>query len=171
MYRCSVNGSNISHTGYIGGSVLARLLKHPNARAFDISAITRSEEKARKLHAFGVNDVVGALDNNTLTENLASNAHVVFDCADADNLDAVRAIIRGLKRRHDATGDIPIYIHTSGTGVLSDHANGIQKSELIYNDLDPDQIESIPLSAPHRQIDIEVVDADKAGELETLTNF
>lgn len=56
------------------------MLKHPNAKTFDITAITRSEDKAKKLHTFGVNAIAGTLDNYELLEDLASNAHVVFDC-------------------------------------------------------------------------------------------
>jgi len=32
--------------------------------------------------------------------------------ADADNLEAVKATLRGLKLRHDKTGEVPVYIHT-----------------------------------------------------------
>ncbi|KAK7692428.1 hypothetical protein QCA50_004053 [Cerrena zonata] len=150
-------------TGYIGGTVLHRLLQHPSAKTFDISALVRSQEKAKKLEAFGVKAVVGSLDDYDLVEELTSQAHVIFDTADADNHEAVRAMLRGTRKRHATTGQQPIYIHTSGTGVLTDDARGNSTMETIYDDLNLEQIESIPDSAIHRQIDLEVIAADKAG--------
>jgi hypothetical protein len=44
-----------------------------------------------------------------------------------------------------------------------DHAVGMHPSETIYDDSDPDQIESIPPTALHRNIDLELVDADNQG--------
>ena len=35
--------------GYLGGSVLSRLLAHPSRDTFEITAIVRSAEKAKKL--------------------------------------------------------------------------------------------------------------------------
>jgi len=32
--------------------------------------------------------------------------------ADSDNLESAQAILRGLRRRHQATGRKPIFIHT-----------------------------------------------------------
>ncbi|CAL1699088.1 unnamed protein product [Somion occarium] len=154
-------------TGYIGGFVLERLLTHPNAKTFDITVISRQEEKVKKLESFGVKAVVGSLDDYPLIEDLASKAHVVFDCADADNFEGVKAILRGLKKRHDTVGDVPIYIHTSGTGVLTDDAKGLVTSDLIYDDLNVEQLASIPDTAFHRNVDLAVVDADKQGYLKS----
>ena len=65
--------------GYIGGTVLDRLLQHSNAKTFDITALVRSPEKAKKLESFGVKGVVGSLDDYDLVEDLVSKAHVVVD--------------------------------------------------------------------------------------------
>lgn len=46
-----------------------------------------------------------------------------------------------------------------------DHAVGMYSSETIYDDSNPDQIETIPPTALHRNIDLELVDADKQGML------
>ena len=65
--------------GYVGGSVLHRLLVHPSASTFDITALVRDETKAKKLEEkFGVHSVVGSLKDTALVEKLAENAHVVF---------------------------------------------------------------------------------------------
>jgi len=87
--------------------------------------------------------------------------------ADADHLEAVKAILRGLKLRHDKTGEVPIYIHTSGTGVLAEDARGLRDTDIVYVDTNPEQIESLPDTAPHRPVDLEIVSADKEGYVRT----
>ena len=60
--------------------MLARLLEYPSASTFDITALVRSPEKAKKLELFGVKAVVGSFKDSTLVEGLAENAHVIFSC-------------------------------------------------------------------------------------------
>ena len=64
--------------GYLGGSVLSRLLAHPSRDTFEITAIVRSAEKAKKLEEFGVKTVVGSLKDAALVEQLSENAHIIF---------------------------------------------------------------------------------------------
>ncbi|KAI0635600.1 NAD-P-binding protein [Trametes polyzona] len=155
-------------TGYVGGSVLERLLKHPDAKTFDILAIVRNEEKAKILESmFGIDVVRGTLQDLEKLESLAENAHIVFHCANADDEPAARAILSGMKRRHEKLGDIPILIHTSGTGVLVDDARGEYATETIYSDTNVEQIKSIPPTAIHRNVDLLVVDADTQGYART----
>jgi hypothetical protein len=118
--------------GYIGGSVLSRLLKHPNAASFNITALVRSPEKAEKLKTLGVHPVVGSYSDLALVEKLTAKADVViatvsiyslkslvlkllnslFKKADADNLDAAKAVLKGLKTRYHESGIPPILIQT-----------------------------------------------------------
>ena len=65
-------------TGYIGGTVLSRLLSHPSRDTFEITALVRSEDKAKKLQALGVNAVIGSLGDSELVKQLAENADVLF---------------------------------------------------------------------------------------------
>ncbi|KAI0327641.1 NAD-P-binding protein [Cubamyces sp. BRFM 1775] len=153
-------------TGYVGGSVLQRLLDHPNADTFDISVIVRNAEKAKILQSkFGANAVVGTHQDLDKLEALAENAHVVFHCADADDVPAAKAILSGLKKRHAKLGDLPILIHTSGVGVLTDEATstGLFATETIYSDLDVEQLKSIPPTAIHREVDLAIMEADEQG--------
>ncbi|KAH9003177.1 hypothetical protein EDB86DRAFT_3117868 [Lactarius hatsudake] len=170
-------------TGYIGGSVLQRLLDHPKSDTFEITALVRNADKATLLNTVGVNTAVASLsDLDKLTE-LAAASDVIIHTADADDQKAAKAILHGLKARYDKTGKIPIYIHTSGTGdafcymsqrmildvgleflgVLMDNAAGLHDTDVIYADTDPEQIESLPDTAFHRLVDLEVVAADKEG--------
>jgi len=82
-------------------------------------------------------------------------------------VEAQRAILRGLKARHDETGEVAIYIHTSGTGVFMDNAAGLRDTDVIYVDTNSEQIESLPETALHRLVDLEVVAADKEGYVRT----
>ncbi|KAK7690529.1 hypothetical protein QCA50_005627 [Cerrena zonata] len=151
-------------TGYIGGSVLYRLLQHPSAKTFDITVLVRSQEKAKKLESFGVKTAIGSLDDHALVEELASKAHVTFNTADSDNVEAIRAILRGAQKRHATVGDLPIYIHTSGTAELADSdALGNKTTDVIWDDTNVEQVESIPDAAFHRNVSLEVIAADKAG--------
>jgi uncharacterized protein YbjT (DUF2867 family) len=101
-------------TGYIGGSVLDRLLTHPARSSYDIVSYSRDPERAQKLEAqFGVRSVLGSLDDGDKIEAAAAKADVVIHTANsADHLGSAEAILRGLKKRHAETGKVPIYIHT-----------------------------------------------------------
>ncbi|KAH9947915.1 NAD-P-binding protein [Amylocystis lapponica] len=149
-------------TGYIGGSVLQRLIQHPNVANFEITVLLRAEQKAKKLETYGVHAVVGSLADTDKLESLASQADVVFNCADADNVDATKAILRGLKNKYDATGVTPVLIHTSGTGVLTTN-----NAATIYDDSDPTQIESLAPTQVHRVVDLEIVGADAKGYIKS----
>nr|VWO98122.1 Protein RecA (Recombinase A) [Ganoderma boninense] len=155
-------------TGYIGGAVLASLLNHPSSDTFEITALVRSSEKAKILNdKFGVKVVVGTHSEHDKIEKIVEDSHVVFHLADADDEPLIAAILKGLRSRHSKLGDLPILIHTSGTGVLTDDARGEYASDTIYSDLNVEQIKSIPPTASHRNVDLLVVDADKKGYART----
>ncbi|GJE88579.1 nucleoside-diphosphate-sugar epimerase-like protein [Phanerochaete sordida] len=155
----------IGATGYIGGTVLCRLLAHSSANVFDITALIRSEDKAKGYESFGVKPVVGSWTDLALVERLAEQAHIVFSLACSDQLDVTRAILRGLKSRHAKLGDLPILIHTSGTGVLTEGAmtSGMYPTDVIYDDSDFEQLAKIKPTARHRNVDLAVIDADEQG--------
>ncbi|KAF7980436.1 hypothetical protein HWV62_38278 [Athelia sp. TMB] len=163
-------------TGYLGGSIVTRLLEHPRAANFTIIALVRSEVKAQKLETLGITTVVGSLSDHDKLEGLVAQADVtigtlvlndVAEQADADDLPATEAILRGLKRRFEDTGKAPILIHTSGTGVLIDNAKGMFLTDTIYSDTDIAKIEALPPTALHRNVDLAVVAADTAGYAKT----
>ncbi|GBE86901.1 NAD-P-binding protein [Sparassis crispa] len=155
-------------TGYVGGAVLTRLLAHPSAKTLDITVFLRSAEKAKLLESsFGVRTVVGTIAELDKLEAQAAAAHVVFSITDSDDIPATEAILRGLRKRHATTGDLPILIHTSGTGELMDNAKGLYTTDTIYNDLDAAQTETLPPTALHRPVDLAVVRADAEGYART----
>ncbi|KAL5486104.1 hypothetical protein ACEPAI_7148 [Sanghuangporus weigelae] len=156
-------------TGYIGGSILWRLLNHKDAKSFNIKVLVRNPEKAKLLQEkFAVEAVVGSHADVDKLEALASEADYVISTADVDDLGAAKAILRGLKKYHEKNGRIPIYIHTSGTGVLADTAGGNYAADRVYDDAKVEDIESLdPKTQMHREVDIEVASADKAGYART----
>ncbi|TFK72947.1 NAD-binding protein [Pluteus cervinus] len=154
-------------TGYIGGSILNRFLERPDAASFKITALVRSPEKAVKLQALGVNAVVGSHGQLDLVEELASQSEYAITTADVDDLPAAEATLKGLKKRYEATGKVPYYIHTSGTGVLADNAEGEYAGDVVYDDSNADQIASLAPTQVHRPVDIAVTKADTDGYVKT----
>jgi uncharacterized protein YbjT (DUF2867 family) len=109
-------------TGFIGGSVLDRLLAHPDRASFEIVSFSRDAEKAQKLEAqFGVKTVLGSLDDVQKIEDAAVEADLVINMADVDHLPAAQAILRGLKRRYEATGKASALIHTVRSCIARRH--------------------------------------------------
>ena len=66
--------------GYVGGTVLARLLNHPDMESFEITALVRDESKAKTLESkFGVKTVLGSHQDLDKVATLAEAAHIVFN--------------------------------------------------------------------------------------------
>ncbi|KAH7886781.1 hypothetical protein F5I97DRAFT_1049861 [Phlebopus sp. FC_14] len=157
-------------TGYIGGTVLLRLLEHHTFTSSEITALLRPT-KADQIPVFesiGVKTVLGTNDDLELLEKQASQSEVVFTCSDADDVPACEAILRGLKKRHEKSGKVPILIHTSGTGVLADNAQGNYTYDTIWDDMNPDQLDTLPDTQPHRNVDLRIVAADGEGYVKTF---
>ncbi|KAF8841111.1 NAD(P)-binding protein [Paxillus ammoniavirescens] len=152
-------------TGYIGGAVLARLLEHPTFPTSEITALVRKADKIPAFDSIGVNTVLGSHNDLELLEKRASQSDVIFACADADNVSACEAILKGLKKRHQTTGTVPILIHT--VSVLTDNAGGMHEYDTIWDDMNPDQLETLPDTQIHRNVDLMVIAADKEGYART----
>ncbi|KAG0291713.1 hypothetical protein BGZ98_002922, partial [Dissophora globulifera] len=159
-------------TGFIGSSAMDRILQDPTARTrYNVRALVRSPEKAeRDIRPFGVEPVIGSFDDVDLLTKEASQADVVLNFADADNLTATKAILKGLAhrpRRHDAARKRPILIHTSGTGVLLDDTKGNVAGTTIYYDNDVAQLSSLPDTQPHRDVDLEIINPSLADKIDS----
>ncbi|KAL1940276.1 hypothetical protein VTO73DRAFT_9228 [Trametes versicolor] len=148
----------IGAPGYIGGSVLGRLLQHPSADTLDITVFTTLEDKGKVLESrFPLLKVVyGSRQHIDQVETLAETAHIVFNCADASDVPVAKAILNGLKKRHANTGDIPILIHTVVT---------------VYSDVNVEQMKTIPVTNVHRNANLAVVEADVEGYAHTHIIF
>nr|VWP01140.1 G protein beta subunit (G protein beta subunit 1) [Ganoderma boninense] len=154
----------IGATGFIGGSVLQAILAHPKANSFELTALIRIEAKAKALEStLDIKTVIGSLQDYALLAENAEKAHIIFQIADCDDEGPMKAILAGLKARHEKTGDKPILIHTSGTGLLADDSRGEYTSPTITSDLDLTALASLPPSALHHSVDLLVNGADTDG--------
>lgn len=128
----SVSVFFLGATGYIGGSLLKSILASDLGKQFKITALYRSPKDEAKLAAMGVTPIRGDLVADPETVKAAAFASdLVIDCAHSDT--SVQAILAGLAEKHAKIGRRPIYIHTSGTGVLSDDSLGMYEGGEYYD--------------------------------------
>ncbi len=133
--------------GFIGGSVATALIK----TGFKVRGLTRTSEGAEHLKSFGVEPVLGDIDNTPLLIEEASRADIVFNTANADHLGAVRALITGLQ------GSGKVLVHTSGTSIVGDDARGDFCAAAIY--AEDSHLVIDPRKQARRDIDLMVLDA------------
>ena len=55
----------------------------------------------------------------------------------------------------------------SGTGVITDDARGLYAGDVVYDDVNLEQLKSIPATAFHRNVDLLVFDADFHGHIKS----
>ncbi|KAG0237340.1 hypothetical protein BGW42_001260 [Actinomortierella wolfii] len=146
-------------TGYVGGTAINHLLKDPYAKEnFVFRSLVRTEDKVKLIQALGITPVLGSLDDANLLTEEVTKADVILHFADADHLSALRAIAKGLQQHGHRHLARPILIHTSGTGVLLDGANGAFASNEIYSDDQPDKILGLPDINIHRDVELVALD-------------
>ncbi|KAI0474328.1 NAD(P)-binding protein [Xylaria cf. heliscus] len=143
--------------GYIGWNILDLLVQEDYA----VTGYVRRKEHGEQIKASGASKVIyGELSNRSLITRLTVAHDIVFHTATADDLPSVEAILDGIQERANS-GLSTIYIHTSGTAMTSDDARGAFKSDKVYHDDVATEIDSLPDSAPHRQVDIPIAKAAK----------
>jgi len=99
------------------------------------------------------------MDDAELIAKLAFESDLVVHTADADHVVSAKAIVQGLKQKVQETGKRGLYLHTSGTGILCETQKEFvhgEKSEAIYSD--EDDLNELPISQPHRVVDMFLVD-------------
>ncbi|MBC9915075.1 NAD-dependent epimerase/dehydratase family protein [Chitinophaga varians] len=101
-------------TGYIGGSVAARLL-HAGYR---VNGLARNEKDFPALTAAGIQPIAGSLDDEAVIAREAAAADVVINTASADDPYVVATILEAL------AGTGKKFIHTSGSSIAGDKARG-----------------------------------------------
>ncbi|WP_212005637.1 NAD-dependent epimerase/dehydratase family protein [Chitinophaga sp. HK235] len=101
-------------TGYIGGSVAARLIK----AGYRVNGLARNEKDFPALISAGIQPVVGTLDDEAVIASAAASADAVINTASADNPYVVATILEAL------AGTDKKFIHTSGSSIAGDKAKG-----------------------------------------------
>lgn len=142
--------------GFIGWNVVDLLI----GEGYQVTALVRRKEHADGIKASGAAVVMGDLNDRDLIAEQAAAHDIVIHTATADHLPSVEAVLNGVKKRAEG-GQMPIFIHTSGTSVLDDGAKGEYKSDKIYHDNNREEVDSVPQDAPHREIDLAIVKTQK----------
>jgi nucleoside-diphosphate-sugar epimerase len=107
--------------GYIGGSVAAALM----GAGHRVSGLVRNDERAAQVRSRGIVPMLGTLDDHGLLARCARTADAVVHCADADHRASVASLLNALR------GSGKTFIQTSGSGIVSDGADG-ERSDRVY---------------------------------------
>jgi len=140
-------------SGYIGGAVAQRLIRDGHT----VRGLTRTPGVVDTLAAAGIDPVVGELDDLPLLQREAKRADAVINTANSDHRGAVEAFIGALR------GSGKTLIHTSGTSVIGDDAQGRSASSTVFDDVVPFSPGDHPVRRARYAIDTTVVDARGAG--------
>ena len=121
----------LGSTGYVGATLLQEVLSSPNIPAV-IHTITRQVKKVTLLNDVhpAIRAVNGDFSDTNLITSLAEQSDVIVEAADSDNELLVQALAAGARRRKDK-GLVTIFIHVSGTGVLTDDARGMFEGQVV----------------------------------------
>lgn len=138
-------------TGYIGGTIARRLLDDGH----EIRGLVRDAEKGRKLAVFGVEPVMGGLDDAAILAAEARRADAVVNTANSDHRGAIDAFLEAL------AGSNKPFLHTSGSSIVADDAHGDVASERIYDEETP--FEPVPGKQARVDIDRMIRDARSRG--------
>ncbi|WP_422032278.1 NAD-dependent epimerase/dehydratase family protein [Reyranella sp.] len=136
-------------TGYIGGTVARRLLDDGH----EIRGLVRDADKGAKLAVFGVEPVMGGLDDAAILSAEARRADAVVNTANSDHRGAIDAFLEAL------AGSNKPFLHTSGSSIVADDAHGDVASERIYDEETP--FEPVPGKQARVAIDRMIRDASR----------
>lgn len=117
--RVFLTGAN----GFIGGAVAVALV----AAGHRVRGLVRDKAKAELITAYGVEAVIGTLDNAALLQAEARVAEAVVNAASSDHRGAVEALIAAM------SGSGKAFLHSSGSSIVADLAMG-EPSERIFGE-------------------------------------
>jgi len=118
--------------GYIGGSVSEKLI----ASGHEVVGLARTDSDAELLRGRGIEPVLGLLDDADVLTGAAQAADAVIHAANADHTASVVTLVTALERSGK------LFIHTSGSSIVADNANGEFALEVPFSD--DDYFEPVP---------------------------
>ena len=139
--------------GYIGGAVAARLV----ADGHEVRGLVRNPAHEPLLTRAGITPVRGTLDDAGLLTAEATTADAVVDAADSDHRGAAETFLRAMH----GTGK-PL-VHTSGSSIIGDDAQGEHATTAIHDDTGPIVADSHPIRQARFAIDTMLVRAAADG--------
>ncbi|MGB7299724.1 MAG: NAD-dependent epimerase/dehydratase family protein [Burkholderiaceae bacterium] len=113
-------------SGYIGGSVCARLISDGH----EVLGLARSGDRAAQIRELGIEPVVGTLDDAPVLARATRACDAVINAAHADHLGAVNAILSAI------SGSGKCFIHTSGTSIVGKRDRGEQVDDVFDEQTD-----------------------------------
>ncbi|HEX3498087.1 MAG TPA: NAD-dependent epimerase/dehydratase family protein [Stellaceae bacterium] len=137
-------------TGYIGGTVAARLL----AAGHHVTGLVRSAAGDAALREQGIVPLRGELADRALLADAARRADAVINAANSDNRDIIEAVLPELR------GSGKAFIQTSGSSIVGDKAGG-ELGTRIYDEDTP--VVPLPEKAPRVAINNTVLAAANDG--------
>ncbi|MDF2822749.1 MAG: epimerase [Mycobacterium sp.] len=137
-------------SGYIGGVVARHLIRNGHT----VRGLTRTPGAVVTLAAAGIDPVLGELDDAPLLAREAKRADAVVNAASSDHRGAVETFIGAL------SGSGKVLVHTSGTSVIGDDAQGQSTSCTIFDDTEPFSPGDHPIRRARYAIDTTVVGAN-----------
>jgi nucleoside-diphosphate-sugar epimerase len=144
-------------SGFIGGSLAARFVQ----AGHNVRGLIRNSDRADELRGFGIDPVVGTLDDTALLIAEAQAADAVVNAADSDHRGAVEALLAGL------AGSGKAFLHTSGSSLVGDEALG-EPSDKIFTETTP--VEPAADKAPRIAINDLIRDAAPGVRSAVLCN-
>jgi len=117
--RIFLTGAN----GFIGSAVALAVV----AAGHRVRGLVRDNAKAKTVASYGIEAVVGSLDDAALLQTEARAADAVINAASSDHRGAVEALIAAL------SGSGKPFIHSSGSSIVADLAMG-EPSERIFDE-------------------------------------
>jgi nucleoside-diphosphate-sugar epimerase len=115
--RIFLTGAN----GFIGSAVALALI----AAGHRVRGLVRSTAKAEVIAPYGIDPVVGSLDDTALLQAEATSADAVINAASSDHRGAVEALIAAL------SGSGKAFIHSSGSSIVADLAMGEPSAQIF----------------------------------------
>ncbi|ANZ35767.1 epimerase [Lentzea guizhouensis] len=136
-------------SGYIGGAVARELVRAGHT----VRGLTRTPGVAGTLAAAGIEPVVGDLGDTALLHREAERADAVVNTANSDHRGAVDTFVKALR------GSDKVLVHTSGTSVIGDDAQG-EPSSTVFDDAAPFSPGDHPIRRARYDVDRAVLDAE-----------
>ncbi|MFO1320103.1 MAG: NAD-dependent epimerase/dehydratase family protein [Burkholderiales bacterium] len=137
-------------SGYIGGSIAARLL----AEGHVVTGLVRTEARAREIAARGITPVVGDLADLATVAGAAKEADAVINTANSDNRPVVDAMLEALR------GTGRTFLQSSGSSIVADLADG-EKEGPVHDEATP--VHPLPLRAGRVALNDAVIAAATEG--------
>jgi nucleoside-diphosphate-sugar epimerase len=128
-------------TGYIGGSLANRLIENGH----EVFGLVRTEEKASLIKHLGIHPIIGTLDSRDVLIEAAKSTNATINTASSDHRGIVEVLVEALR------GSEKPLIHTSGTSIIADDAQGEYESARIFHD--DSALEPIPIRSARVEID------------------